>query len=41
MFRGGDYVDKDGFFDTKSGRNNMDVSDINVKKPKGTLGNAG
>jgi len=43
MFRGGDYVDKEGFFDPKHKNKNanLDVSDINGKRPNATLGNAG
>ena len=44
MFRGGDYVDKDGFFDnqpqSRDKSHNLDVSDIN-RKQKSKLGNAG
>jgi hypothetical protein len=41
MLRGGSYVDKDGFYVSNKGINKMDVTDINQKKGKGTLGQAG
>ena len=41
MFSGGSYVDKEGFFDNSKGVNKLDVTDINAKRPIGTLGQAG
>ena len=45
MFRGGDYVDKEGFFGpgpaSRDKNYSFDVSDINRKKEKSKLGNAG